>query len=236
MTSSSSLSSPSWSSRLSLFLFPSSATSEEDAFSASSSTRLPPLESKRLLQGLIFNFGFSLIASIFFFGLAFAPSNSKIPAAFIFAYGGASIWFGNEGSFIQDVVKIREENMPEVRDYETLVEVRYIAVGPADVTCLRIQNRDITPGFDLSGIVVKDKSGRFKEGDRVFGMVYGGLEGTIKDDKLRKQYQDNGSFATYAVVHSDMLARCPDKEKCFAECAALPFCTLTAYQAFDFVF
>ncbi|KAL7412671.1 hypothetical protein BDY24DRAFT_442210 [Mrakia frigida] len=139
----------------------------------------------------------------------------------------------NEGSPIQDVVKIREENIPEVRDYETLVEVRYIAVGPADVTCLRIQNRDTTPGFDLSGIVVKDKSGRFKEGDRVFGMVYGGLGSTLKDDKLRKQYQDNGSFATYAVVHSDMLARCPDKKNCLVECAALPFCTLTAYQAFD---
>ncbi|KAL7412663.1 chaperonin 10-like protein [Mrakia frigida] len=136
----------------------------------------------------------------------------------------------DDGSNLNEVLKVQETNIPELQQWEALVEIRYVSLGPADVACLRVQDKNSSPGFDLAGVVVKDKSGKYKEGDRVFGVVYGGLEGTIKNDKIRKQYENNGSFATYAVVHSDMLLRIPENQS-FEKAAALPFCTLTAYQA-----
>lgn len=98
-----SMSSPSSASPSSSFS-PHSTTlpSQEDTIPQISSSSTPSdpsssTDSSRLLQGIILNSLFSLVASIFFFGLVFAPPSSKIPTAFIVAYGGASAWFGVSG-------------------------------------------------------------------------------------------------------------------------------------------
>lgn len=57
----------------------------------------------------------------------------------------------------------------------------------------------------------------------------------LSPDQLRKRYENNGAFATYAVAHSDMLFRVPENQK-MEKCAALPFSTLTAYQVSLFLF
>ncbi|KAL7412589.1 hypothetical protein BDY24DRAFT_391950 [Mrakia frigida] len=136
----------------------------------------------------------------------------------------------DDSSNLNDVLKMHEVAVRELKGWEAIVEVRHIALGPADVTCLRVQQKGTTPGFDLAGVVIKDKSGKHKEGDRVFGIVYGGLVNTIKDERIRKEHMNNGSFATYAIVHSDLLVRIPENQS-FEKAAALPFCTLLAYQA-----
>jgi NADPH:quinone reductase-like Zn-dependent oxidoreductase len=60
-------------------------------------------------------------------------------------------------------------------------DLQYVGVSPADVACLNIQHKNTTPGFEFSGVVVDDKSGRWSKGQEVCGMAYGGLGSTLKD-------------------------------------------------------
>jgi len=80
-----------------------------------------------------------------------------------------------------DKLRIEEFPMPVVSGSEVLVQVKAISINPVDVrtragSAMAGYLKDFNPiilGWDVAGIVTKvgDNANRFKQGDRVFGMV-----------------------------------------------------------------
>lgn len=110
---------------------------------------------------------------------------------------------------------------PEVGPYDLLVRVHAISINPVDYKIR--QNRSapadypVILGWDAAGIVEKVGSqvAKFKKGDEVF---YAG------------DINRAGSYAELQAVDSRIVALKP-KTLSFAEAAALPLTSLTAYEA-----
>ncbi|SEM26976.1 NADP-dependent oxidoreductase [Streptacidiphilus jiangxiensis] len=118
-----------------------------------------------------------------------------------------------------EVVELTERPVPEPRPGEVLVRVAAAAVNPADWRIRagevrRLGEPPLGLGLDVAGTVVAGDGGRFRTGDRVFGVVP----------------PPQGSFAEYVAVPGTTLARTPD-ELDDACAAALPVAGLTAWQA-----
>lgn len=119
--------------------------------------------------------------------------------------------------------------MPNVGDDDVLVKVHSASVNPVD---FKIRNGDLrlilpfkTPlilGNDLSGTVVAvgNNVHEFVLGDEVFGRI----------DKIRPNNQMGGTFAQFAVISKQNLAKKPANLD-FNQSASLPLVALTAYQA-----
>ncbi|MBZ7924417.1 zinc-binding alcohol dehydrogenase family protein [Ensifer adhaerens] len=111
---------------------------------------------------------------------------------------------------------------PEPKGHDILVAVHAVAVNPVDVKMRAPKDKiEATPrvlGWDASGIVeaVGPDVTLFQPGDRVY---YAG-------DLTR-----SGSNQQYQLVDERIVGRKP-KSLSFAEAAALPLTTITAYEAF----
>lgn len=110
--------------------------------------------------------------------------------------------------------------IPELRDYDLLVEVKAVSVNPVDTKVRRGATPPAgearVPGWDAAGIVkaVGPRATRFKEGDRVW---YAG-------DITRQ-----GSNAALQAVDERIVGPMPATLD-FAEAASLPLTTITAWE------
>ncbi|EKX54158.1 hypothetical protein GUITHDRAFT_63902 [Guillardia theta CCMP2712] len=128
-------------------------------------------------------------------------------------------WDGKEGIEI-----------PTAGEGELLVRVHAASLNPIDWKTmdgahdwlLRMRWPRV-PCFDFSGEVVKvggaGAGGRWKEGDRVFGMIRG------------LPQLGRGALAEYMVVDEDVCAACPPSFS-HVDCASLPLVAITALKAF----
>lgn len=82
-----------------------------------------------------------------------------------------------------------------------------------------------TPGYDVSGVVVKVGSQvkKFKVGDEVYGDI---------NEKALEYPKVNGSLAEYTAAEEKLLAHKPQNLS-FAEAASLPLTIETAYVGLE---
>lgn len=120
-------------------------------------------------------------------------------------------------------VSLNEIPVPEVGDFEVLVNVKAAAVNPLEILILTgsvrlIHNYSmpLTLGNECSGIVEKvgNKVKDFQKGDRVY---------------TRLPLSKIGAFAEYVAVDQDALAKMPVGYD-FSAASAIPLTGLTAYQ------
>ncbi|OQE19827.1 hypothetical protein PENSTE_c014G00107 [Penicillium steckii] len=100
-----------------------------------------------------------------------------------------------------DGVKLTTIPIPEITEDEVLVEVICVALNPTDFKHVDVVSpRGSIIGCDFSGIVAKvgnKSSQKWTVGDRIAGMVHGGL------------YPDRGSFAQYLKANGDLAWKVP---------------------------
>jgi NADPH:quinone reductase-like Zn-dependent oxidoreductase len=128
----------------------------------------------------------------------------------------------------QDVLRLEDVEMPQVKDDEVLVRVRAAAVNPADWHLIRGEpyiarlqwglrtSKNPVPGCDLAGQVerVGRNVARFQPGDEVFGSSF---------------MRGFGGLAEWASVSDDLLGVKPANLS-FDQAAAVPVAGLTALQ------
>ena len=121
-----------------------------------------------------------------------------------------------------EVLKFEEVPRPEPKEDEALVHVIASGVNPADPLTLSGKyagewgtQLPLIPGYDIAGVVEKvgAKITNLKAGDAVYGYPTFG-----------------GGWAEFVTVKEWEVAAKP-KTLTFAEAAAVPMCTLTAWQA-----
>jgi NADPH:quinone reductase-like Zn-dependent oxidoreductase len=114
--------------------------------------------------------------------------------------------------------------MPVIQQDEVLVQVKAISINPVDVKSRQGKGmygllKDHDPlilGWDIAGVVTESKSGKFKTGDEVFGMV---------------NFPGHGKgYAEYVAAPAAHLALKPGNLS-FAEAAAATLVALTSWQA-----
>jgi len=119
----------------------------------------------------------------------------------------------------EPVMEFGDYPAPEPSENELLVKVKSTALNRADL--LQKKGKYPVPdgespimGLEMSGIVESVGKGvnKYKEGDRVFGLLGG------------------GGYAEYCTIHEEMALSIPDFMS-FEEAAAIPEVFLTAYQA-----
>lgn len=100
-----------------------------------------------------------------------------------------------------DGVRVNTVPVPEIKDDEILVRVRFVALNPTDFKHVDILSpRGAIIGCDYSGSVAKigpQAPGNWVVGDRVAGVIHGGL------------YTDRGSFAEYLKIPGDLAWKVP---------------------------
>jgi NADPH:quinone reductase-like Zn-dependent oxidoreductase len=125
-----------------------------------------------------------------------------------------------------DVLKVEEVSIPTPQENEVLVKVHAIGVNPVDWKMREgyLEGRfphhfPIIPGWDAAGVIEKAGAGvaNFSPGDEVYAYC-------------RKNTVQWGSYAEYICLEENALALKP-KTLSFAESAAIPLVTLTAWQA-----
>ncbi|HEY6307596.1 MAG TPA: NADP-dependent oxidoreductase [Candidatus Angelobacter sp.] len=126
------------------------------------------------------------------------------------------------------VLELTDVPVPQVGPNGVLVRVHASSVNPVDwkfrqglLSALGNLRFPVIWGCDLSGVVAQVGSSAtlFKPGDEVYG---------FKDGRVAKTYR--GTYAEYAVVPENVLARKPAKLS-HEEAAAIPLAALTAWQA-----
>lgn len=124
-----------------------------------------------------------------------------------------------------EVFKYAELPTPTPGPGEVLLQVAYAGVNPADwknreghLALYRPYTFPYIIGFDAAGIVAAVGEGvtEFQPGERVFTPTNHGQGG-------------QGSYAEFAIASADRVARIPDGLS-FAQAAALPVASLTAWQ------
>jgi len=119
----------------------------------------------------------------------------------------------------EPVMEFGDFPTPEPNENELLVKVKSTALNRADL--LQKKGKYPVPdgespimGLEMSGTVESVGKGvkKYKEGDRVFGLLGG------------------GGYAEYCTIHEEMALSIPDFMS-FEEAAAIPEVFLTAYQA-----
>lgn len=127
-----------------------------------------------------------------------------------------------EGKGDLDILKEKQLPVPELRDYDVLVDVKAVAVNPVDGKSRAsgfAGEHERVLGYDGAGIVTKlgSKVGdAFAIGDEVY---FGG-------DVTRA-----GSYAEQIAIDSRICAKKPSSMS-FADAAAYPLVTLTAWEGF----
>lgn len=119
-------------------------------------------------------------------------SNRGIATRFLNLSTGKSIF---QGAHVVDVPK------PEIENHELLVKVHAVALNPSDYKHIDvISPKNCIGGCDYAGEVVevgKSAVGSWNVGDRVAGVVHGGL------------YPDRGAFAEYLKTDDDLAWKIP---------------------------
>ncbi|GKT90373.1 zinc binding enoyl-reductase [Colletotrichum tofieldiae] len=102
---------------------------------------------------------------------------------------------GFKGAHVINVPK------PKIADQEILVKVNAVALNPSDYKHIDvISPKNCIVGCDYAGEVVEvgnSATGSWKVGDRVAGVVHGGL------------YHDRGAFAEYLKIDADLAWKVP---------------------------
>jgi alcohol dehydrogenase len=134
-------------------------------------------------------------------------------------------------------IKVHKLGGPEVLHYEdalkptphrgeVLIEVHGSSINPVDTKSIKTDsnyknnlNLPVTPGSDVSGIVVRVGEGvtGLKSGDKVYGQAGPLQKGT-------------GAFAEYAVAQENAVAKMPENLS-FVEAGAIPLAAASAYVA-----
>jgi NADPH:quinone reductase len=121
--------------------------------------------------------------------------------------------------------ELAEVDVPEIRPGHVLVKVKATSVNPIDMK-VRAKELPFSPPFpailhgDFSGVIAEvasDVKG-FKTGDKVYGCG-GGIKGTI-----------GGALAEYLLVDAGLTSPMASNLS-FAEAAALPLVSITAWEA-----
>lgn len=123
---------------------------------------------------------------------------------------------------------MKEIKEPIIQDNEVLVEVKALSINPADVKIRATPEfvsaiygeENVILGWDISGIVksVGSKVTKFKEGDKVFGMV---------------NFPGRGNaYAQFVASPENHLTKIPENMS-FEEAAATTLAALTALQALE---
>ncbi|KAL7416353.1 hypothetical protein BDY24DRAFT_379379 [Mrakia frigida] len=107
-----------------------------------------------------------------------------------------------------------------------------MSMGSCDINALKLMKKGSVPGMDMAGTVMKCSTGMWKEGDRVCGMLLGGLSSTIVDKKMLDRYGMQGSCATYCRTQCDMICKVPETMP-FEEACCMPCCMMMSFQAFN---
>jgi NADPH:quinone reductase-like Zn-dependent oxidoreductase len=127
-----------------------------------------------------------------------------------------------------EVLELTDVPVPEAGPNGALVRVHASSVNPVDwklrqglMSALWALRFPVIWGCDFSGVVeqVGSAATLFKPGDEVYG---------FKQGRVAKTYR--GTYAEYAVVPENVLARKPAKLS-HEEAAAVPLAALTAWQA-----
>ena len=129
-----------------------------------------------------------------------------------------------------DQLKVGEVATPDPADNEVQIEVAFTSVNPVDWKIREGYLKEVfdcefplIPGWDVSGRVsaIGSKVENFKEGDSVYAYC-------------RKPLVKWGTYAEYVCMEAEHVAPKP-KSLSFAQAAAIPLVTLTAWQAlFDY--
>ncbi|OCF44732.1 hypothetical protein I317_01421 [Kwoniella heveanensis CBS 569] len=118
-------------------------------------------------------------------------------------------------------VSIQEVTVPELGDNQVLVKVKYAALNPADwKLAAHMSLPDVIQGADFSGTIVKlgnNLKVPLQVGDNVAGFVHGG------------NTEDEGAFAQYLKVDSDLLWKVPEGIK-MEDAATIGLTWMTASQ------
>lgn len=121
--------------------------------------------------------------------------------------------------------QLQDLDRPQICPGYVLVEVRATSVNPVD-TKVRAKKLPFSPAYpailhgDFSGVIAESSSDvkKFKVGDSVYG-VGGGIKGT-----------KGGALAEYLLVDANLVSLMPQNLS-FAEAAALPLVSITAWEA-----
>ena len=124
-----------------------------------------------------------------------------------------------------DNFEYRDIPVPAISADEVLIKVHSISINPVDIKTMRGQgvfiyanldrDRELIIGWDISGTVTASKSGAFKEGDEVFGLInFPGV---------------GAAYAEYVAVPASQLALKPANIS-HEEAAAATLAALTAWQ------
>ena len=130
--------------------------------------------------------------------------------------------YGEAAKFVENEVE-----KPKAKQGHVVVEVKATSLNPVDHKLLK-SDLGINPALpgtlhmDVAGVIseVGDGVTAFKTGDEIYGCA-GGLQG--------KAGNIEGALADFMVVDSDLIALKP-KSLSFAESAALPLVTITAWE------
>ncbi|XP_076933288.1 2-methylene-furan-3-one reductase-like [Bidens hawaiensis] len=129
-----------------------------------------------------------------------------------------------------DVLKLATDvAVPDINDEQVLVKVVAAALNPVDFKRRLGHFIDaplpITPGHDVSGVVVKVGSQvkTLKEGDEVYGYI---------NEKALDGPDQLGTLAEYTAVKEKLLALKP-KNLDFVQAAALPVAVESAYEGLE---
>lgn len=125
-----------------------------------------------------------------------------------------------------ETLTLCEANQPTPKEKEVLVQIKAISINPVDVKVRSIPglvemimgtNPPVVLGWDIAGVVVAtgQNATRFKEGDRVFGMI---------------NFPGHGkAYAEFTTAPEGHLALIPENVS-FEEAAATTLAALTALQ------
>jgi NADPH:quinone reductase-like Zn-dependent oxidoreductase len=125
--------------------------------------------------------------------------------------------------------EFRDIKQPSIKENEVLIQTKSISVNPVDykirsaepgLNMMYGEQRPVILGWDISGVVssVGSSVTKFKEGDRVFGMI---------------NFPGNGSaYAEYVASPEDHLAKIPENTS-FEDAAAATLAALTALQVLE---
>ncbi|WP_422092056.1 NADP-dependent oxidoreductase [Tenacibaculum ovolyticum] len=125
--------------------------------------------------------------------------------------------------------EFRDIKQPSIKENEVLIQTKSISVNPVDykirsaepgLNMMYGEQRPVVLGWDISGVVssVGSSVTKFKEGDRVFGMI---------------NFPGNGSaYAEYVASPEDHLAKIPENTS-FEDAAAATLAALTALQVLE---
>ena len=139
----------------------------------------------------------------------------------------------------RDNIIIEEVPVPEIKDNEVLIKIKFAALNHRDVWIAKGAypkiNLPVVLGSDCSGIVhtAGSAASTFKPGDEVIinpGFNWGNSEDYQSKDFKILGMPDNGTLAEYVAVSQSYIYKKPSHLN-FTQAAGIPLTGITAYRA-----